>query len=165
MGLIDSAVRRQLLPVLERMDKLLTKMDDTMEQQRHIITDEREMLNKINLMISRSDARVDTVHHMVDNCLELSRLSSSTTESSAAVVKENSEALTIALRSQEVTNNTYNQNIDKMQKRMDVLQEQLTKEQANYEHLSKSIDRMKDSFDSFVYGLSRPNINIPITKG
>lgn len=140
---------------------MLIKHLDEQSSEIHICTERLDAaLNKIDIMIARSDARVQSVNHMVDNCLELSRTMAKTMDQSSGIVHENSVALTKAIEAHSATEAIYADSIRALQTRCDTLQGALTKEQENSANLRHAISDIKNTLDHFVSSSLRPNVNI-----
>lgn len=117
-------------------------------------------LAKIDMMIARSDARVESINHMVDNCLELSKTCSNATEKANETVLINCKTIQEDILLHKQTSEDYSTNMQYLQEHCNELHRLLVSEQSERMSLHESLTAIKHTVDILIGSSARPNINI-----
>lgn len=133
---------------------------DDMAGEIHAVADHLDKaLSKIDIMIARSDARVEAINHMIDNCLELSKTCSAATDKANETVLVNCKTVQDEMALQKETAEHYSDNIMHLQKHCEELQKLLNAERQERASLHEAVTSIKNTVDVLIGSSARPNIN------
>ena len=166
---IARAIAAELEPLIhEQFEKYATSIVENIRHQHddmageiHAVSDHLDKaLSKIDIMIARSDARVEAINHMVDNCLELSKTCSAATDKANQTVLVNCNTVQEEMALQKQTAEDYSNTIKHLQDHCQRLQILLDAERSERSSLHEAVTSIKNTVDILIGSSARPNINI-----
>lgn len=166
---IAHAVSEDLKPLIEQLlsqysssivEDIRTQHKEMSVEIRAVSDHLEKALSKIDIMIARSDARVEAINHMVDNCLELSRTCSAATEEANRTVSTNCNAIHEDIILHRQLAEDHSSNVAELHAHIRSLEGLLHAERQERSSLHEAVTSIKQTIDVLIGSAARPNVNI-----
>lgn len=159
--LITGEISRQIQILFAEYESTIKHQQDSIISEIKYSSERLDnALTKIDIMIARSDARVDAINHMVDNCLELSRICSSATEEANKTVSVNCNTISEEISLHKQITKDQSSNISELHYHISILETLLDAERKERLSLHDAVSSIKQTIDMLIGSSARPNINI-----